>query len=61
MEITKFSEDENIQKCGEKFKKCPRVTLPPYEYDFICVSSGYNIVEWKNESTEIQWKENFHQ
>ena len=51
-----LSEDEfkqiNVKKCGY----CNRNTLLPYEYEFTCFSSGYNVTKRKHELSKIQRK-----
>ena len=53
MELT---EDENIQKYGKKCLHCRRNILLPYEYEFTCLSCGYNVIKRKNELSKIQRK-----
>ena len=40
MELT---EDEILQKYGKKCGHCNRNTLLPYEYEFTCISCGFNV------------------
>ena len=35
---------------------CNRNTLLPYEYEFTCVSCGYNVIKRKHELSKIQRK-----
>ena len=51
-----MSEDETIEKHGKHCGYCLRNTLLTYEYEFTCVSCGYNIIKRKHELSEIQWK-----
>ena len=37
------TEDEITQKYGTHCGHCNRNTLLPYEYEFICISRGYNV------------------
>ena len=53
MELT---EDEIIEKYAKKCLHCNRNTLLPYEYDFTCFSSGYNVNKRKHELSKIQRK-----
>ena len=53
MELT---EDEIIQKYGKFCGHCKRNTLLPYEYDYTCVSCGYNVNKRKHELSKIQRK-----
>ena len=53
MELT---QDENIEKYAKNFGHCKRNTLPPYEYEFSCVSCGFNVNKRKNELSKIQRK-----
>ena len=53
MELT---EDEIIQKNGKHCGRCNRNTLLPYEYEFTCVSFGYNVNKRKHELSKIQGK-----
>ena len=53
MELT---EDELIQKYGERCGLCNRNTLLPYEYEWSCLSCGYNVNKRKHELSKIQRK-----
>ena len=53
MELT---EDEIIQNYAKKCGNCKRNTLLPYEYEFICITFGYNVNKRKNELSKIQRK-----
>ena len=46
-------EDEIIQKYAKHCKHCLRSTLRPYEYEFTCISCGYNAIKRKNELSKI--------
>ena len=54
MELT---EDEVIQKYRKRCGHCNRNTSLPYEYEFTCFSSGYNVKKRKHELSKIQRKE----
>ena len=51
-----LSEDEIIDKYGKHCGHCNRNTLLPYEYDWTCVSCGYNVIERKHELSKKQQK-----
>ena len=53
MELTA---DETIQKYGKTCGHCNRNTSLPYEYEFTCISCGYNVNKRKNELSKIQRK-----
>ena len=53
MELTA---DEIVQKYGKRCGRCNRNTLKPYEYEFICVSCGYNVKKRKHELSKIERK-----
>ena len=53
MELT---EDEIIQKYGKNCGHCNRITLLPYEYEFTCISCGFNVIKRKHELSKIQRK-----
>ena len=53
MELT---EDQIIEKYAKKCLHCNRNTLLPYEYEFTCLSCGYNVNKRKNELSKIQRK-----
>ena len=53
MELT---EDENLKKYAERCGHCNRHTLLLYEYEFICVSCGYNVNKRKLELSRMQRK-----
>ena len=49
-------EDEIIKKYGKNCRHCNRKTLLPHEYEFTCLSCGYNVLKRKNELSKIQGK-----
>ena len=51
-----LSEDEFIQKYGKHCGHCNRNTLLPYEYEWTCLSCGFNLYKRKNELSKIQRK-----
>ena len=51
-----LSEDQIIEKCGNHCKHCNRNMLLPYEYEFTCLSCGYNVNKRKHELSKIQRK-----
>ena len=51
-----LSEDEIIKKYANQYGHCNRNTLPPYEYEFTCISCGYNVIKRKHDLTKIQRK-----
>ena len=53
MELT---EDQIIEKYGKRCRRCNRITLLPYEYEFTCIACGYNVNKRKHESSKIQRK-----
>ena len=53
MELT---EDEIIQNYAKKCGHCSRNTSLPYEYEWTCFSSGFNLIKRKHELTKIQRK-----
>ena len=53
MELT---EDEIIQKYAKKCLHCNRNTLLPYEYEWTCLSCGFNVNKKKHELSKIQRK-----
>ena len=55
MELT---EDEIIQKYAKSCRHCNRNMLLPYEYDWTCISCGFNINKHKRELSKIQRKKN---
>ena len=52
-----LSEDEISEKHGIKCGFCNQDTLLPYEYEFACVSCGYNVIKRKHELSKIQRKQ----
>ena len=56
MELT---EVEIIQRYAKNCVHCNRNTLHPYEYEFTCVSCGYNVNKRKYELSKTQRKKNF--
>ena len=55
-----LSEDELIQKYTKRCRNCNRNTLLPYEYEFTCISCGYNVIKRKHELSKIQRKKIFN-
>ena len=53
MELT---EDQIIEKYAKNCLHCNRNTLLPYEYEWTCLSCGYNIKNRKHELSKIQRK-----
>ena len=53
MELT---EDQIIEKYAKNCQHCNRNTLLPYEYEFTCLSGGFNINKRKHELSKIQGK-----
>ena len=53
MELT---EDQIIEKSVEHCGHCMQNTLLPYEYDWTCVSCGYNVIKRTHELSKIQRK-----
>ena len=51
-----LSEDEIIQKYAKQCRHCNRNRLLPYEYEYNCISCGYNVNKRKNELSKIQRK-----
>ena len=51
-----LSEDEIIEKFGKHCGHCNRNTPLPYEYDWTCISCGFNLIKRKHELTKIQRK-----
>ena len=55
MELT---EDEIIEKYAKNCGHCKRNTLLPYDYEFTCLSCGFNVNKRKNDLSKIQRKKN---
>ena len=55
MELT---EDQITEKYAKNCGHCNRNTLLAYEYEFTCVSCGYNVNKRKDELSKIQRKKN---
>ena len=53
MELT---EDEMILKYAKHCTHCNRNTLLPYEYEFTCISCGFNVIKQKHQLSKIQRK-----
>ena len=51
-----LTEDETIEKYGKLCRHCNRNTLLPYEYEFTCLSCGFNVIKRKHELSKIQRK-----
>ena len=50
MELT---EDEIFEKYGKQCGHCPQNTLVPYDYEWTCVSCGYNVIKRIHELSKI--------
>ena len=53
MELT---EDEIIQKYAKQCFHCSLNILLPYEYEWICIACGYDLIKRKQELSKIQRK-----
>ena len=51
-----LTEDEIIQKYAKRCGHCNRDMLLPYEYEWTCISCGFNINKHKHELSKIQRK-----
>ena len=56
MELT---EDEIIQKYAKNCGHCKRNCLLPYEYEFTCLSCGYNVKKKKTSTLKNTKKKNY--
>ena len=54
-----LSEDQKIDKYAKECGHCRRNTLLPYDYEYICVSCGNNVIKRKHEHSKIHKKLNF--
>ena len=54
-----LSENQIIEKYGKKCGHCSRNTLPPYEYESICIACEYNLIKRKRELSKIRRKKIF--
>ena len=48
--------DEIIQKYAKDYGHCSQNTLLPYEYEWICISCGFNLIKRKQELSKISKK-----
>ena len=53
MELT---QDENIKKYAKHCGHCGRNRLLPYQYEWTCISRGYNVIKRKQELSKNQRK-----
>ena len=51
-----LTEDEIMKKNAELCGHCNRNTLLPYEYEFTCISCGFNLIKKKRDFSIIQRK-----
>ena len=51
-----LSEDETIEKNDKKCGHCYLNTLLAYEYEWTCISCGFNLIKRKHELSKIQLK-----
>ena len=51
-----LSEDEIIEEYAKQCGHCSRNTLLRYEYEFTCISCGYNVIKRKHELSKLQRK-----
>ena len=49
-------EDEIIQKYARRCRHCNQNTLLPYEYEWSCLSCGFNLIKRKHEISKTQRK-----
>ena len=52
-----LTEDEYIEKYAKNCGDCSLNMLLPYEYEWTCVSCGYNVIKQKHELSIIQRKQ----
>ena len=52
-----LSENEIFENYAKKCRHCNRNTFLPYEYDWTCISCGFNLTKRKHELSKIQRKE----
>ena len=55
-----LSEDQIFEKYAKQCGHCLRNTLLPYEYEFSCISCGYNVIKRKHELTKSQRKKSIN-
>ena len=53
-----LSEDEIIKTYSKHCGHCNQNTLLPYQYEWTCVSCGFNLTKRKHELSKIQRKKN---
>ena len=51
-----LTEDQRVEKYGKPCGHCNPNILLPYEYEFTCISCGYNVNKRKHELSKIQRK-----
>ena len=51
-----LSKDQISEKYGTNCDHCNPNTLLPYEYEWTCISCGFNLIKRKHELTKIQRK-----
>ena len=51
-----LSEDQIIEKYAKNCGHCKRNTLLPYEYEFTCITCGFNVIKRKHELSKMQRK-----
>ena len=51
-----LSEDEVFENYGKKCGHCHQIMLLPYEFEFTCISCGYNVIKRQNEPSITQRK-----
>ena len=51
-----LSEVEFIQNYAKQCGHCNRNTLLPYEYEWTCISCGFNLITRKHELSKIRRK-----
>ena len=56
-----ISDDEIIEKHGNKGGHCSQNTLMPYKFEFSCFSCGYNVIKRKHELSNTQNNNKFYQ
>ena len=52
-----LTEDEILKKYAKPFGHSNRNSLLPYEFEWTCISCGFNLIERKRELTKLQPKE----
>ena len=53
-----LTEDQMFEKYAKHCGHCSRNTFLPYEFEFVCIACGYNVIKQNTKSLKFKKNEN---